>query len=155
MSNNVFQEKSGFPKMIIILLVFQSIVAGFILFKENESPLIVIGITLPLIALFAFSFLRLNLNQNYFEYSFFPFTFKPQKIMWNEIQEIQIVNTDPIWDFGGWGVRLSKKYGKAFITGNNEIIFLKLKNGKRRSFSVNNKEELLRFFEENKISYLK
>lgn len=153
MSGKIFQEKSEFPKMIIILLVFQSFVAGFILFKDNESPMIVMYITVPLILLFAFSFLKLNLNQDYFEYNFFPFTFKSKKILWNEIREIQILNTDPIWDFGGWGVRLSKRYGKAFITGGNEIIYLKLKDGKRCSFSVNNKEELLRFFEENKIVY--
>jgi hypothetical protein len=103
--------------------------------------------------LFAFSFLKLNLNKDYFEYNFFPFTFKSTKIKWSDIREIQIVNTDPIFDFGGWGVRLSKKYGKAFITGNNEVIFLKLNNGKRRSFSVKNKEDLLRFFDENKIPY--
>jgi hypothetical protein len=78
---------------------------------------------------------------------------KPKKIRWDEIKEIQLVHTDPISDFGGWGVRLSKKYGKAFITGNNEIIFLKLKNGKKRSFSVRNKEKLLRFLNENKIKY--
>lgn len=132
MNSKEFQEKSGFPKFIIILLIFQSLVATCILLKDNESPLIVLYVTVPLILLFAFSFLRLNVNEHYFEYSFFPFTFKTTRIHWNEIQEIQLVNTDPISDFGGWGIRLSRKYGKAFITGNNEIIFLKLKNGKKK-----------------------
>lgn len=153
MNSKDFQEKSGFPKLIIVLLIFQSIVTTLILLKDKESPLVVLYVTVPLIALFAFSFLRLNVNKNYFEYSFFPFTFKTTKIHWSEIQEIQFVNTDPISDFGGWGVRLSKKYGKAFITGNNEIIFLKLKNGKKRSFSINNKNNLIEFFNQNNIHY--
>ncbi|SIQ17201.1 hypothetical protein SAMN05880574_10711 [Chryseobacterium sp. RU37D] len=155
MSDRTFQEKSGFPKLFVILLIFQSIVASFILFKDNESPFIVLYIAAPLIVLFTFSFLKLNLNQSYFEYSFFPFTFKTTKIKWNEIQEIQIVKTDPIFDFGGWGVRLSRKYGKAFITGNNEIIFLKLKNGKKRAFSINNKTDLLEFLDKNNLPYQK
>lgn len=155
MDSKGFQEKSGFPKFILIILVFQSIVTTLILLKDKESPWIVLYVTVPLILLFAFSFLRLNINQNHFEYSFFPFTFKTTKIHWNEIQEIQFVNTDPISDFGGWGVRLSRKYGKAFITGDNEIIFLKLKNGKKRSFTIKNKNKLIIFLEENKINYLK
>ncbi|MDR6404525.1 MULTISPECIES: hypothetical protein [Chryseobacterium] len=155
MSGRTFQEKSGFPKLFITLLAFQAIVMSLVLINDNESPLIALYVTAPLMLLFAFSFLKLNLNKDYFEYNFFPFTFKSTKIKWSDIREIQIVNTDPIFDFGGWGVRLSKKYGKAFITGNNEVIFLKLNNGKRRSFSVKNKEDLLRFFDENKISYLK
>lgn len=153
MNSKEFQEKSGFPKFIIILLIFQSLVATFILLKDNESPLIVLYVTVPLILLFVFSFLRLNVNEDYFEYSFFPFTFKTTKIHWNEIQEIQLVSTDPISDFGGWGIRLSRKYGKAFITGNNEIIFLKLKNGKKRSFTIKNKEALVEFLDHNGISY--
>lgn len=154
MNSKDFQEKSGFPKLIIILLIFQSIVATLILLKDKESPLVVLYVTVPLVVLFAFSFLRLNLNQNYFEYSFFPFTLKTTRIEWNEIQEIQILNTDPISDFGGWGIRFSRKYGKSFITGNNEIIFLKLKNGKKRSFSIINKSELLIFLNDNNIAFI-
>lgn len=153
MDSEIFQEKSGFPKAFAILLVFQAIVGSFILMKDKESPLIVVLITIPLTLLFLFSVLKLNLNPQYFEYHFFPFTLNPKKIRWDEIKEIQLVHTDPISDFGGWGVRLSKKYGKAFITGGQEIIFLKLKDGKKRSFSLKNKEELLRFLDENKIKY--
>jgi len=153
MNSKGFEEKSGFPKLIIILLIFQSVVATLILLKDKESPLVVLYVTVPLILLFAFSFLKLHLNENYFEYNFFPFTFKTTKIRWNEIQEIQILNTDPISDFGGWGVRLSRKYGKAFITGNNEIIFLKLKNGKKRTFSIINKTELILFLTDHNITF--
>jgi len=153
MNSKGFEEKSGFPKLIIILLIFQSVVATLILLKDKESPLVVLYVTVPLILLFAFSFLKLHLNENYFEYNFFPFTFKTTKIRWNEIQEIQILNTDPISDFGGWGVRLSRKYGKAFITGNNEIIFLKMKNGKKRAFSIINKTELILFLTDHNITF--
>ncbi|KQM50134.1 hypothetical protein ASE55_09180 [Chryseobacterium sp. Leaf201] len=153
MDSGIFQEKSGFPKAFVILLIFQAIVGSLILVKDKESPLIVILITIPLTLLFLFSVLKLNLNPQYFEYHFFPFTLNPKKIRWDEIKEIQLVHTDPITDFGGWGVRLSRKYGKAFITGGQEIIFLKLKDGKKRSFSVKNKEKLVAFLEKNNIPY--
>jgi hypothetical protein len=151
MNSEIFQEKLDFPKAFAILLIFQAIVGSFILLKDNESPLIIIVITIPLTLLFLFSALKLNLNPQYFEYYFFPFMLKPKKIRWDEIKEIQLVHTDPISDFGGWGIRLSRKYGKAFITGGQEIIFLKLKNGKKRSFSIQNKEKLEAFLKENNI----
>jgi hypothetical protein len=151
MNSEIFQEKSGFPKAFAILLIFQAIVGSFILLKDHESPLIIIVITIPLTLLFLCSALKLNLDPQYFEYYFFPFMLKPKKIRWDEIKEIQLVHTDPISDFGGWGIRLSRKYGKAFITGGQEIIFLKLKNGKKRSFSIQNKEKLEAFLKENNI----
>lgn len=153
MDSGIFQEKSGFPKAFAILLIFQAVVGSFILIKDKESPLIVILITIPLTLLFLFSALKLNLNPQYFEYYFFPFAFKPKKIRWDEIKEIQFVHTDPVSDFGGWGVRLSRKYGKAFITGSREIILLKLKDGKKRSFSIKDKEKLAAFLEKNNIPY--
>ncbi len=152
MASQTFQETSRFPRFILILLVFHCIIMSFILTRMDEFSMIIVYITVPLLLLFIFSFLKLNLNKNYFEYSFFPFTLKTKRIQWDEIQEVQIVKTDPIFDFGGWGVRLSKKYGTAYI-GNNEIIFLKLKNGKRRSFSIKNKEALVEFLDSNGISY--
>jgi hypothetical protein len=124
---------------------------SLILTKNGEFDMTIVYITVPLILLFTFSLLKLNLNKNYFEYSFSPFTFTSKKIDWADIQEIQIVKTDPIFDFGGWGIRLSRKYGKSFIMGNNDILFLKLKNGKKRSFSIKDKEKLFHFFNEKSV----
>ncbi len=153
MSSKIIHETSGFPTAFPILLIFQSAVACFILTKEHESPWIAISITAPLILLFLSSRLRITMHPEYFEYYFFPFMFRRKKVQWNEIREIRLVNTDPVWDFGGWGVRLSKKYGKAFITGGNETLFLLLKNGKRRTFSIKSKITVKNFFDEHVIAY--
>lgn len=152
MSSKIIRETSGFPTAFPILLIFQSAVACFILTKEHESPWIVISITIPLILLFLSSRLRITIHPEYVEYSFFPFMFRRKKIQWNEIHEVSLVHMDPIWDFGGWGVRLSKKYGKAFITGGNEALFLVLKNGKRRTFSIKDKGSLKEFFDVHGIA---
>ncbi|MFP3593371.1 hypothetical protein [Chryseobacterium sp. SIMBA_038] len=153
MSSKTFQEKSRFPIFIVMLLIFQLIVTTLILRKNGEFDMTIVYITVPLVLLFTFSILKLNLNKNYFEYSLFPFTFTSKKLEWNDINEIQIVKVNPLFDFGGWGIRLSKKYGKSFIMGSNDIVFLKLKNGKKRSFSIKNKEALVEFFNENNIPY--
>ncbi|SHK52842.1 hypothetical protein [Chryseobacterium polytrichastri] len=155
MSSKTFHETSRFPLFIVGILIFQFIVTTFILTKNGEFDMTIVYITVPLILLFTFSLFTLNLTTSYFEYSFFPFTFKSKKIEWSEIKKIQIVKTNPLFDFGGWGIRLSGKYGKSFIMGNKDIIFLQLKNGKKRSFSIKDKEKLMDFFNENNISYEK
>lgn len=155
MDAKTFHETSRFPVFIVGILIFQFIVMAFILTKNGTFDMIIVYITVPLILLFTFSHFTLNLTKSYFEYSFFPFTFKSKKIEWNEIKEIQIVKMNPLSDFGGWGIRLSGKYGKSFIMGNNDIVFLQLKNGKKRSFSIKDKEKLINFFNKNNISYEK
>lgn len=153
MDSKIFHEVSRFPRLILFLLLFQAVLLVFILTKTEGFNISILYITIPVTLLIASSFLKLNLTQNYFEYNFFPFTFKTKKITWNEIKQIQIVKTNPLLDFGGWGLRISRKYGVAYITENNEIIFLKLKNGKKRSFSIKNKEKLIHFLNSNNIAY--
>ncbi|WP_294244494.1 hypothetical protein [uncultured Chryseobacterium sp.] len=153
MNSKIIRETSGFPIAFPVLLIFQSVVICFIMVKDHESPWVVIGITVPIALLLFFSRLNIRMDASHFEYYFFPFMFRRKKIRWNEIREIRLVNTDPIWDFGGWGVRLSKKYGKAFITGGNDTVFLLLKNGKRRSFSIKSKTSVKHFFDEHAIAY--
>lgn len=153
MSSPTFQESSCFPRFILIILIFQLIVMTLILTKEGNFDMTIIYITVPLILLFTFSIFKLKLDKNNLEYSFFPFTFKTKKISWDDIQQIQFIKADPLFDFGGWGIRLSKKYGVAYIMGNNDILFLTLKNGKKRSFSIKDKENLIAFFDENEIDY--
>lgn len=153
MNSTTFHEASRFPRFILIILIFQFIVMTLIMNKEGSFDMAVVYITVPLILLFTFSVFKLKLNKNNLEYSFFPFTFQPKKIVWDDIQQIQFIKADPLFDFGGWGIRLSKKYGVAYIMGNNDILFLTLKNGKKRSFSIKDKELLIRFFDENGIDY--
>lgn len=153
MNSKTFQETSRFPLFIVGVLIFLLIVISLILTKNRDFDMTLVYVSIPIILLFTFSLLKLNLTKSYFEYSFFPFTFTSKKIEWNEIRDIKIVQTDPIFDFGGWGIRLSRKYGKSFIMGNNNIVFLQLKNGKKRSFSIKDKKKLIEFFNENNISY--
>lgn len=143
MNSKIIRETSGFPIAFPVLLIFQSAVICFIMIKDHESPWVVIGITAPIALLLFFSRLSIRMDPSHFEYYFFPFMFRRKKIQWNEIREIRLVNTDPVWDFGGWGV----------ITGGNETLFLLLKNGKRRTFSIKSKITVKNFFDEHFIAY--
>jgi hypothetical protein len=54
-------------------------------------------------------------------------------------------------DFLGWGVRYSKKYGKAYIINTDYALFLKTKKGKKITISIQNKELLEKYIANNQL----
>ncbi len=104
------------------------------LLNSETLPAVVI-ITLVLFLLY---FIQLNwsINQKGFYYRYFPFVNKTRFIPAEEIQSITLEKINPIRDFGGWGLRYSKKYGKAYTTQGNHVIRVHLKSGKILNFTA-------------------
>ncbi|MDO4729150.1 MAG: hypothetical protein Q4B43_09140 [Bacteroidota bacterium] len=151
MQNSDVVEVSRMPKFILIILCVQLLVVLF-LYKE------VIDITFfciltPIILLLLLLRLKIHLHPEYLEYQFFPFHFKKKRIYWNEVATVQIVKIDPITDFWGWGLRYSKKYGISYVLGNDHGLFVVLKNEKRRTFTIKNKESIKSFLDKNNINH--
>lgn len=51
-------------------------------------------------------------------FRFYPFHFKKILIPKDKINQISVINYDPISQYGGWGIRWSKR-GKAYTTNGN------------------------------------
>jgi hypothetical protein len=69
------------------------------------------------------------------------------------IEEISVINLNAINDFWGWGLRYSSKYGWGYILNGESGLFIKLKSGKKITFTITNKDELIKYFEENNIPF--
>ncbi len=110
-----------------------------ILSHENIIPSIIL---LGVFLLLANLKLKWKLDTNGFEFRFFPFIYKTQFIPINEIECIEIVTIHPLKDFGGWGLRWSSKYGKAYTTTGKTVIRLTLTNGKMLNFTAFNNTQL-------------
>jgi hypothetical protein len=50
---------------------------------------------------------------------------------------------NPLFEFGGWGLRRGK-LGKAYTTEGNLILHIELKSGQKLNFTVKNKVEVAR-----------
>ena len=78
-----------------------------------------------IIALSYFTRLKTEIDQNGIRMIFFPFVKK--EINWKEIKKAEIVNYGFV---GGWGIRLSTKYGTVYNTRGNKGLAIELLNGK-------------------------
>jgi hypothetical protein len=87
-----------------------------------------------------------DLDATGFSFQYLPFIWRRKFIPSQEIQSIEILDIRPFWDFGGWGLRWSSKYGKAYTTTGKTVIRLTLTNGKMLNFTA---------FKETDLSELK
>ena len=74
---------------------------------------------------------------------FIPFHFKQIKYNWIDIESCEIRKYNPIFEFGGWGIRYGFK-GKAYNIKGNKGIQLRLKNGRRILIGTQNSVEVER-----------
>ncbi|MCW8312162.1 hypothetical protein K7A41_13080 [Sphingobacterium sp. InxBP1] len=137
MKNTVFQEELKMPKIAIVLFV----VLYILLFLFAEVPFSVHLILLFVGALLIFYQVKIKIDNKGLRYSVM-YIFK-RTYQLNEISSIQIYDISALKDFGGWGVRYSFRYGWGFISDAPSIMYVRLNNGKRISFSVAGKETLL------------
>ncbi|RYZ54406.1 MAG: hypothetical protein EOP49_05260, partial [Sphingobacteriales bacterium] len=102
-----------------------------------------------LMLLFAFMKLEIKADQAGIQYRFSPLLPKWVFISWNAIEEVQVRRYKPIGEYGGWGLRSTRKYGRALNTSGNMGIQLMLKDGSKLLLGTQ-KPELWRQFLENK-----
>lgn len=112
----------------------------------SDTGLIVLQIFL-LLFLWAFRQLRLKtlINEEYIAFKFFPFADKT--ILWSEVKSARIVDYGFV---GGWGVRLTSKYGTVYNTSGQMGLLLELKKGKKICIGTQRPEELSRLIEKRK-----
>jgi hypothetical protein len=54
-------------------------------------------------------------------------------------------------NFGGWGIRVSRKYGKGYLSKGDNILFLILKDGKKISLTVVDPLTAMKFIPKEKL----
>ncbi len=89
--------------------------------------------------LLATTHLKWTISKDRFEYSFFPFIRK-KTIDSHSIREIKIIKINPILDFGGWGLRFSRKYGRAYTTSGRYVLHIEFEVNKKLNLTVTEPE---------------
>jgi len=69
--------------------------------------------------------------------------FPKWKIDLTTIQHAEHRKLSPIGDLGGWGYKITKKYGQVMNTHGDHFIVVTLANGKKRTIGTQRPEELL------------
>jgi hypothetical protein len=146
----IYQEKSSMKLWAFILIPLLSVVV-LLDFLINNSPKFTQDpeaqwtIIIPILAFLLMYFIKLEwkFTVSEFRYRFFPFIIKERIIPYSDIQTMSVMKINPLFEFGGWGLRRGK-LGKAYTTDGNLIIHMELKSGQKLNFTVKNKVEVER-----------
>jgi hypothetical protein len=98
-----------------------------------------------LVGVFLFFFLQLKTSINLvgIHYQFIPFHRKKRSITWNEIETIAVITYRPLFDYGGWGIRMKSLDGSniALNISGKIGIYMQLKNGNKLLIGTQKKLE--------------
>jgi len=100
---------------------------------------LIMGILCPL--LFYICNLRTEVRADGLYFRFFPFQLSFHKINVSDIKTYEVRTYRPIMEYGGWGIRYSFRYGKAYNVSGNLGVQLVLKNGSKILFGSQTPEE--------------
>jgi hypothetical protein len=129
----LFEEKQKFNQWWLWLLLLG--LTGFITYKifiekdygngSKTIGIIVLILMFSLLVLFYFINLKTRVYSDRIEIKFFPFINHWKKYPFASIEKMEVIQYNPILDYGGWGIRL----GAYNTSGNKGLkIYYKKKN---------------------------
>ena len=128
-----------------ILGIYKQLIIGE---KFGDKPMSDLGLIIfavfvfSLIAMFWFMQLKTEIDQNEIRMRFFPLVKK--RVSWEEIKNAEIVNYGFV---GGWGIRLSTKYGTVYNIKGDKGLAIELLNGKNFLIGTQKPNELTAMLE--------
>ena len=150
----IYQEKSSMKLWAFILIPILSVVVLLDVLINNspkftQDPEAQLLIIIPIFVFLLLYFIKLEwkFTESDFRYRFFPFIIKERIIPYSDIQAISVMKINPLFEFGGWGLRRGK-LGKAYTTDGNLIIHIELKSGQKLNFTVKNNVEVERVIQQ-------
>ena len=113
----------------------------------SDTGLVVVSlftffIWIGIFLLFQKSVLITSIGTECIQFRYPPFIAKNRTIKIEEIMELEIRKYKPLWEYGGYGIRTSLKYGKAFNVKGNTGLQLHLKNGKKILLGTQKRESM-------------
>lgn len=161
--NLYFKENQKFAHLWMwIILIGITLIPLYGIYKQmilgeqfGSNPLPNFGLILFLIFMLGFIFLfwsmklSTEINEELIKMNFFPFVNK--NIKWDEIQSAEVVNYGFV---GGWGIRMTNRYGTVYNTSGNKGLAIVLKNGKKLCIGTQKETELKAVIEEANIQQI-
>jgi hypothetical protein len=123
-------------------------------FGNNPAPdhllLVFVGIPALLLTLLLGARLRISIDEEAISYRFLPFHFKWHHIPWREIEAVYVRKYRPIYEFGGWGLRINLRGNRAYNVMVDKGMGMEIlrKDGKKILFSTRKPRQLRSFLDE-------
>jgi len=161
MNKVLFKETQQFRQWWNILLILAVTVAtaafaGYALYQQmvngiqvGDEPapnaVLIIIIVVTMLLLWAYLAMKLEvwIDQVGIHYRVWPLIFKQRLISIHEIQRYEIRQYRPIFDYGGWGIKKSLRWGRAYNISGNIGLQLYLTNGKKVLFGTQRSQAMM------------
>jgi len=152
---NTFTEFQRFNQplmyVIFVFVLITTLIPIYFVSQENElqprETQIIMWTGLLPVAIFSFLFfvlqLRTQIDKQGIHYGFFPFRRNLKLIPWRDIQSCEVVQYNPLRDYGGWGYRFGRK-GKALNIRGNKGIQIEFVGGKKLLIGTQKPQEAQR-----------
>lgn len=143
MSKTIFEEKQRFNQWVVWLGMVA--VAGILIYqfvnREGDKEFLFSFGGLALVALFILSInLKTRIDEHGIHIKMFPFHLSTVSYLWSDLYSAEVTKYSPLGDYGGWGLRLSPKNGKAFNVRGSIGIKIQTADGKTRMIGTQNGE---------------
>ncbi len=147
----LFTESQRFNQWWIWLIVIFACGLPFIIFIQQiifektigDNPMsdsaVIFSLIIPVIFLLLFYAMQLKteITRDTLSFRFVPFV--KRTIPWKDMETFKVINYGFV---GGYGVRLTMKYGTVYNVRGKEGLFVKLKNGKTFIIGTQKPKEL-------------
>ena len=135
----LFTESQRFNQWWVWLIVILSCGVPFIIFVQQivlgktvgDNPMsdsaVILSLIIPVIFILLFYMMQLKtvITRETLSFRFVPFV--KRTIPWKDMETFKVINYGFV---GGYGIRLTMKYGTVYNIKGNKGLFVKLKNGK-------------------------
>jgi hypothetical protein len=150
----LFYEKQKFnQRWLWTILVLVNVAGVYALYKEYQKGTLAweffvghLVFILIFISLFYFMSLETTITKDEIAIKYFPFHLKQRTYPFTALKHLEVVKYNPISDYGGWGVRLSRN-GKAFNVKGEFGLKLYFDNRKPLLIGTQKPEELKKILE--------
>lgn len=146
-----FQEEQRFRQWWLwLILIGINLIPAYGIYKQifrgqifGDNPMSDVGLIIfqlfTLLFLLAFWQLKLvtRINEDEIYIQFYPLV--KRSINWSEVKSAKMVNYGFV---GGWGIRLTSKYGTVYNTSGNMGLLLELEHGEKICIGTQKPDEL-------------
>jgi len=161
MNKVLFKETQQFRQwwnilLILAVTVATTVFAVYALYQQmingiqvGDEPapnvVLIIIIVVMMVLLWAYLAMKLEvwIDQEGIHFRFWPLFFKERSISIHEIQRYEIRQYRPIFDYGGWGMKKSFRWGRAYNISGNIGLQLYLNSGKKVLFGTQRSQAIM------------
>lgn len=149
----LFQEKQRFSQawLWVILgviwgVLLYSLYTVILTYGLNGMTVVWNGVGVFVLLLVTILALEIQLKTAVFsdriEIRFKPFVYRKEVFHKKDIQQLTLLQYDPLKNYGGWGLRLSPTYGKAYTVKGTNGLMIQLKTGRKLLIGTQQPEQM-------------